>query len=111
MVVLGILALLIALFFLNPDFQESVLSSICGEETIYAKGYSYKAWKKVKIDDTIDRVLKLLGKPLKIFKSDDGSSSYYYTYQGPKDTNYRMRAIIFNNKGRVIKKVREFYMD
>jgi len=111
MVVLGILALLIALVFLNPDFQEFVLSSISEEETIYAKGYSYKSWKEVKINDTVDRVLYLLGDPLKIYKSADGSFSYYYTCQGPKDTNYRIRAIIFNNKGRVVEKIREFYVD
>jgi ferric iron reductase protein FhuF len=79
MVVLVILALLIALVFLNPDFQEFVLSSISEEETIYAKGYSYKSWKEVKINDNVDRVLQLLGDPLKIYKRTDGSSSYYYT--------------------------------
>ena len=111
MVIVGIVTIIIALFFLNQDFKEFVLSSISEEETVYAKGYSDKAWNEVKINDTKERVIQLLGDPLKIYKSDDGSSSYYYTDQGPKDTNYRMRTIIFNKEGRVIEKVREFYVD
>jgi hypothetical protein len=106
-----IIIIFFALFFLNKDFQEFVLSSIYEEETIYAKGYSDEEWKKVKTNDSIDSVVQLLGKPLKIYKSEDGSFSYYYTYQGPKDTNYRMRVIFFNKEGKVIEKYREFYID
>lgn len=111
LVFIGIIVFIIALIFINKDFQEFVLSSISEEETTYAKGYSDKAWDEVKINDTFEKVLKLLGEPLKIYKANDGSFSYHYTYQGPRDTNYRIRAIFFNKEGRVIEKLKEFYVD
>jgi hypothetical protein len=106
-----IIILFFSLFCLNKGFQEFVLSSISEEETIYAKGYSDKAWKEVNINDTIERVVKLLGDPIKIYRRDDGSSSYYYSDQKTGRSNYKMRVIIFNKEGRVKEKYREFYID
>ena len=66
MVIVGIVSIIIAFFIFNQDFQEFVLSKFYEEETIFANGYSIKAWKEVKINDTTERVIQLLGEPLKI---------------------------------------------
>lgn len=106
-----IVLLLVALFFINYDFKEFVLASFVEEETVYARGYSDKAWKEVKINDNINRVIQLLGEPLKKHRCDDGSISYFYSDQGPKNKSCRVRIIMINKDGRVIEKVREFYVD
>jgi len=109
--VAAIIIIFFALFFLNQDFKEFIFSSTVEEETVYAKGYSIKAWKEVKLNDNIERVIQLLGEPLKKDKSDDGAFSYFYSDQGPRNKSCRVRIIVFNKEGRVLKKIREFYID
>ena len=107
----GIIVGFIALFFLSNDFQESVLSSIYDEETVYAKNYSSKAWGKIGMNDPLKKILDLLGEPLEKDNEKDGSTTYFYSKQGPKNTNYRVRILVFNHEGNVIEKIEEFYLD
>ena len=106
------LIIIIALFFSNADFQEFVLSNLYQEETIYAKGYSPKHWKRIKLGDSREKVLKILGEPLKkLLNRKDEARAFFYSSQGPKNTNYRVRSIIFNESGMVIEKNNYFYLD
>ena len=106
-----IIFVLLALFFLNQDFQELIISLTVEEETVYAKGYSLKSFKQVRINDSADKVIHLLGEPLAKDKVRDDHVVFYYSEQGPKDTNYRERKIVFNREGKVKKIIREFYID
>ncbi len=102
----------IALFFFNTDFQEFILSNLYREETIYAKGYSPELWKSIKLGDSREKVLTILGQPLDKFLNKRGEvTAFYYSSQGPKNTNYRVRLIIFDESGIVIEKNNYFYLD
>jgi hypothetical protein len=82
------------------------------EETIYSSGYSIQAWKSVKVNDTIEDVKKVLGEPLFKAIGNDGLIRYFYSKPGHKDTNYRVRIIVFDkDEKKVIQKIREFYLD
>ncbi len=93
------------------ELLETILSMFYEEETIYASGYSWRAWSEIRIGDTEDRVVKLMGEPLYRNQGADGRKFYSYSIQGPRNTNYRMRGISFDNSGRVRKKKAGFYFD
>ena len=75
---ISIIIIFFALFFLNQDFQEFILSLVYEEETVYAKGYSLKNWKELRINDTVEKVIQLIGEPLDRDKVRDDYIVFYY---------------------------------
>lgn len=112
LVIIGLLVCVLAMSrAVRVELQETVLSKLYDEETVFAPGYSKKSWNAVRIGDTEDRVIQLLGEPLSRDQGGDGSRFYRYSAQGPRNTNYRARGIFFSASGRVARIKAEFYLD
>lgn len=107
----NLLIITVFISFKVPVFQELVLPHFYEEETIFTDGYSFDAWKKIGKKDSMSKVIKLLGEPFNKTKGSDGLIRWFYSKQGPKDTNYKIRIIVFNDKNKVIKKIRGYYLD
>jgi len=82
-------------------------------DTIYAVGYSEKAFRQVRSEEPRGRVLALLGEPLSRSDfSDDHTEYWYYSKHGPRYDTYWNKIVVFDaDTGRVIRKVDEFYSD
>ena len=81
------------------------------DTTVYARGYSEAAFRKVSVGLTTAEVLKLLGEPLDKWSVEDlpGVTGMRWT-KTPCDGSYAVRVILFE-RGQVIKKNSEYYVD
>lgn len=77
--------------------------------TVYAPGYSYFAFRRVRVGMTRAEVTKLIGAPLRQVPRPDGAVWVYS--DSPVSRSYRMREVIFDRNGRVCDVVAEFVFD
>lgn len=91
--------------------QERILMLFYEEETVYAEGYVETSWNKIKLRNSMDHVIKFLGPPLVKNIDKDGRTYFHYSKQGPKNTNYCVRIIVFDPENKVETIVKEFYLD
>ena len=80
-----------------------------GEDTVYAKNYSYSRFSKVHVGMSEAQVNDIIGAPLWKSSNGDSSESWGYT-RSPGSNNYRCRVIVFDH-GIVESKHAEFYID
>lgn len=113
---------IIALFLLSPLgnnkqihlfilSQENFLSFIFEEETIYSENFNKKKWGEIKTGTSSDDIVLLVGEPLSKDTVENGKLYWYYSKQGPKNTNYRVRIVIFDSNNNVLETIQEFYLD
>ena len=110
----GLVGLLIAgaaFVYFSEELRESLLSWLYSEETVFAAGYSPSGWNGVKVGDRRERVVAALGEPLEKREGADGRIRYFYSTQGPSDSNYRMRILVVDREGVVREKKMGFYLD
>lgn len=91
--------------------QENILSLFFEEETVYSHGFNEEKWDKIEIGTSSDDVVLLIGEPLSKGTVKSGKPYWYYSKQGPKDTNYRVRIVVFDSNYNVSNTIREFYLD
>lgn len=87
-----------------------VLELIESEETIYSPGYNESNFKKIRKNMSSNEVLSLLGEPIDRIKLSENEEVWRYTEQGPHNTNYRERNVVFCNS-KVIEIDDSFYID
>ena len=91
--------------------QESILGLFFEDETLYSRGFATENWNKIGIEDNVDTVVQLIGVPLDQNVGADGKQYWFYSKQSPKNTNYRVRIIVFDSNNKVEKIIKEFYLD
>jgi hypothetical protein len=81
------------------------------DTTVYARSYSDAAFRQVSVGMTTEQVLKFLGEPLDTYtmghRPDVTGMRWSKT---PCDGSYEVRVILFD-KGKVIKRISEYYVD
>lgn len=77
-------------------------------DTEYAPGYSEEAFRAVEIGDSREKVLGLLGQPLRVYGLDGKVQSYS---RSPSGSNYLMRDIVLDSEGRVVEIWKQIYWD
>ena len=95
--ILATLAFLIFVFFFTFD-------------TEYAPGYSEEMFRAVKVGDSKEEILSLLGQPLRVY--DLGTDREVLGYSiSPSGSNYLMRDIVLDSEGRVVEIRSQAYWD
>jgi hypothetical protein len=123
-----ILGLVLTLFsihiFINHDrilidgWSGEIWSVLRWPDTKYSNGYSHKGFNEVYIGMTENEVLDILGEPIvRWFPFDKRGPeekknwvSFQYS-ESPGDTHYRLRQVLFNEKGIVTSKTGYFCVD
>jgi len=84
-------------------------------DTAYAPGYSETAFRSVRIGDSKEEVIALLGQPLSVHSVGiEGTETWgeWWRYSwSPSDTHYLLRQLLLDSEGRVVKILREIYWD
>jgi len=93
-----------------PFISTKIFELIEPEETIYSPAYKESNFRQIQLGMSKEEVLSILGKPLYNKALSQVEELWRYTKQGPSDTNYRIRNVIFVND-KVDRKVSSFYLD
>ena len=81
------------------------------EGTIWAPNYSEVKFNQVKLGDTKEKVISLMGKPI-VGELDCLDNCFWrYTRQDTGTADFDQRAVLFNNKGVVEEVRKDFYID
>lgn len=84
-------------------------------DTAYAPGYSETAFRSVRIGNSKEEVIALLGEPLFVHSVGvEGTETWgeWWRYSwSPSDTHYLVRKLMLDSEGRVVKVLREIYWD
>ena len=111
-VAIGLVAAVGVLFQMaSLDGWQGVFLPLLSEssETVYALGYSYFGFRRLRIGMTTEEVRDRVGEPLHVVSRPNGR---VWTYSdSPVSRSYRLRAVIFDSSGRVAKVVAEFEFD
>lgn len=99
---------------------EAVLPHLDPGDTEYAPGFDDEAFLSIPIGAPEDEVLQKLGLPLakKSFSEPIMQQSFpghhtvwYYSQHGPSSKSYFVRALLFDEQGRVARRLRRYYVD
>lgn len=102
---------------LRARLREFILPLLEPEDTVYAPGFNEDAFSRVGVGATAQEVLGSLGEPLRkksfpevIMRQScsTGCTVWYYSRNGPRSKNFRIRAIEFDDEARVVRKFRQF---
>ena len=77
-------------------------------DTEYAPGYSETAFRSVRIGDSREEVLQVLGQPLRVYGSEGEVEVLSYS-RSPSGSNYLMRDIVLDSEGRVVEIRRQIW--
>jgi hypothetical protein len=92
--------------------RRAVVDMLCLDDssTRYAAGYSPEGWSTIRVGDSEDAVVTKIGEPL--HRWPDGSRALWsWSTQKAATDNYLERKLIFDERGRVIEKHEECYID
>lgn len=81
------------------------------DRTTYAAGYSEKGFAAVRLEMTEDQVTALLGQPLAKQTSSDLTRTFWRYTEGPNDSSYFFRVIVFDQKKLVSEKDAHYFAD
>lgn len=99
---------------------EAVLPYLDPGDTQYAVGFDERIFFSIPIGAREDEVLRKLGAPLakKSFSEPLMSQSFpvpytvwYYSQHGPRSESYFVRALLFDQEGRLARRLRRYYVD
>jgi len=96
------------LIVLLADF---ILPSVMSDGTQYASGFDESRFRELQRGASMGEVKRALGEPLLQKTFADGETVFYYTRQQDERDNYRLRNVVFDRSGRVVRRVAEFYID
>jgi hypothetical protein len=84
-------------------------SILFADTTVYAPNYTDLGYRSIRIGETEESVLRILGEPTEHDSPDGYVARWRYT-KSKSDSHYRMRQISFKN-GRVVSKEHYFLVD
>lgn len=114
--VLGVLGLsLSTIHFASPEGLGGVALSVLfggDSETLWASGYSPLAFRRLRVGDGEDVVLRTLGQPLTKEVSVHYPGITYWKYStSPSKGHFHQRWLLFDEAGHLQVKVADFYVD
>lgn len=84
-------------------------------DTEYAPGYSEAAFRSVRIGDSREEVIALLGEPLFVHsvgvEGTETWGEWLRYFWSPSSENYLVRQFMLDSEGRVVKILRKVYWD
>jgi hypothetical protein len=98
---------------------EAILPLLDPGDTEYSSGYREETFLSIFPGTAEEEVASALGPPFlkKSFSEPlmreafpEGSSVWYYSHHGPASKSYFVRAIEFDGRGRVVRKLRGYYV-
>lgn len=91
---------------------EMVLPWIDPGDTIYPPGFSEKEFLSISLGASEPEVLQKLGEPFERRTLQDARNItiWYYSWYGPRSRSYFVRALAFDEQGRVARKRRYYYL-
>ncbi len=113
-ILLGSLALLLIVARLLVVEGPLDLLSMClfgPGDTRYAPGYSDWRFVRIMVGDSSERVRSVLGEPLWKRSPGERRELYWGYTESPTDTHYHLRVLHFDERGVLIEKEAEFYVD
>ena len=87
-----------------------IFKLIEGAETDYAKGYTNEAFRRIKVGQTQDEVIEIVGEPFNYERVKLRSRSRWMYSRSPNSRHYLHRGIRFED-GHVIEVEHHFYFD
>ena len=87
----------------------AIFSTVFHDTTVYAPNYTDAAYLRIRVGETEEDVLKILGEPFE-HDSPDGYVARWRYAKSRSDSHYRMRQISFKN-GRVVSKEHYYLVD
>jgi hypothetical protein len=87
-------------------------AGMLGESTIYARGYTDRAFASIAVGDSPKKVLTVLGPPLRRGSWGDLPNVWYYSEQRNVTDNFWRRWVVLDSSGaRVVEKIADFWVD
>ncbi len=102
---------LLIVLLLATGCADGVLPLIMSDGTEYAAGFDEARFRELRPGTPRAEVKRVLGEPLRQQTFDDGETVFYYSRQRDERDNYRVRNVVFDGSGRMIRRVGEFYLD
>lgn len=81
------------------------------EDTVWAPGFSVKAFEQARLAMDKAEIAKLLGEPLRKDCGAHGECFWIYSWHVSGTDDFDQRWVIFNNDGRVVELRKSFYID
>jgi outer membrane protein assembly factor BamE (lipoprotein component of BamABCDE complex) len=97
-------------FFIEDWPDQLLLSILCGDGTVYAKGYDESRFRAIRTGMTASQVEKLMGPPLPRPRWWPDDDVWFYTFFSQQRTSHRMRRVVFRD-GKVVEVINDFYVD
>jgi outer membrane protein assembly factor BamE (lipoprotein component of BamABCDE complex) len=88
-----------------------LLAGCADDGTRYAPGFDEARFRELRPGASMSEVKRVLGEPLLQQTFADGETVFYYSRQRDARDNYRIRNVVFDGSGRMIRRVAEFYLD
>lgn len=88
----------------------ALLGALLGHDTEFAPGYSEDGFSRIHLGMTKAQVEALVGRPLHDSPLTERGIGWYYS-RSPGDTDYRCRAVLFEDYQTVTRIHTEFYVD
>ena len=101
----------LALWYLLPLNDRVAAVLFFPQDTIYATGYLERSFQNLRLGQSQEEVLAILGEPLEMHSNSSGEKFWRYSGRGSKYPNYWIRIVVFGPSGRVVKKFSELYSD
>lgn len=90
---------------------EAVLPHFETHDTEYAAGFKEQVFRSLEMGIAQDEVKRRLGEPVSTKTFPDGDICWYYSRHGAKSKNYFVRLLEFDDKGLLVARRAEFYVD
>jgi hypothetical protein len=86
------------------DLIGEVVLFAMGDDTEYAAGFTEEKFDAIRVGDAEDRVLAILGDPIKLVESRSNERTHVLLYAtSPRSTHYRRRVVVIADS--VVKEV------
>lgn len=90
---------------------EAVLPLLDKHDTEYAAGFKEEIFRSLEMGITQDDVKRRLGEPVSMKTFPDGDTCWYYSRHGVTSKSYFVRLLEFDDKGLLVARRAEFYVD
>jgi hypothetical protein len=111
--VIILLLVVISIILIDRCFINGLIGTIEGiitsEDTVYAGRFNEKLFKKIKIGDSKERVISLIGNPLRKYFVNNVEHWWYSV--SPSSGSFFKRAVEFSGDGKVTEIQHYFYLD
>jgi hypothetical protein len=81
------------------------------EDTVWAPGFSVKAFEQARLAMDKTEITRLLGEPLRKDCGDDGECFWIYSWHVSGTDDFDQRWVVFNREGKVSELRKSFFID